>query len=82
MQTNITQLQDVRNQIEVLAKKNKNIHVTIQNRRSKVKNAPAKITGIYERFLCVESLVNNYLEKFTINYIDLLTSNTIIKELD
>lgn len=71
----------IKEKIEELAKKTKTIHVSINNRRNRIKEAPTNIIGIYDRFLCVESKVNNYVEKFTINYIDLLMNNIVIKEL-
>ena len=76
-----SQFLTIKKQIEEVSKENEVIHVSINNRRNKIKEAPSKIVGIYDRFLCVESKVNNYLEKFTINYIDLLTNNIVIKEL-
>ncbi len=71
----------IKQQIEEVFKKTDLIHVSINNRRNRIKEAPSKIVGIYDRFVCVEAKVNNYLEKFTINYNDLLTNNVIIKEL-
>ena len=57
------------------------IHVSLKNGRKIIKNAKSKLIGVYDRFAIVESLVNNYMEKFTINYIDLVTKNILINEL-
>ena len=81
MQNN-NQVLAIKNQILELSNKTNIIHVSINNKRHKIYEAPSKIVGVYERFLCVESKVNNYVEKFTINYIDLLTTNIVIKELN
>ncbi len=81
--TSSMQLLDIKNAIEAIYQKSRLIHVTINGKRRKkqVEEAPSKIIGIYDRFLCVESTVNHYVEKFTISYIDLMTNTIIIKEL-
>ncbi|MDE5565627.1 MAG: hypothetical protein K2I77_01450 [Anaeroplasmataceae bacterium] len=76
------QLTTVYERILALFEQTKTIHVTVKNKRNLIIDAPSRIVGVYERFLCVESLVNHYIEKFTINYTDLITSKIIIKELD
>ncbi|MDE6656472.1 MAG: hypothetical protein K2J85_05730 [Anaeroplasmataceae bacterium] len=83
MQTTIANLQfnTIKEQLEAIFKTSNLIHVSIHNKRNKVLEAPSKIVGIYERFLRVEAQVNSYLEKFTINYTDLMTGNITIKEL-
>ena len=65
-----------------LYKTNKVIHVDISQKRKKMNNVEAKIEGIYDRFICVTSMVNHYSEDFTISYIDLLTNKIKIKELE
>lgn len=75
------QLSKIKEQLEGIYKSSNLIHVSILNKRNKVIEAPSKIIGIYQRFLCVESKINSYVEKFTINYTDLMTGNIIIKEL-
>lgn len=81
--TNISnqQLKVVQEKVKDLSEKSKKIHVTVHQKRNPIIEAPSIITGVYERFLCVESRVNNYVEKFTINYIDLITNYVVIKEL-
>lgn len=58
------------------------IHVDLSMKRKKLNNIEAKIVGIYDRFLCVTSVINNYEENFTITFIDLLTYKVKIKELE
>lgn len=80
MQTN-PKLEEIKNTLIHLHKLEQSIHVDVSVRRKNVKNAPCKITGIYQNFVCVESDVNGYLESFTISYVDILTKQVIIKEL-
>lgn len=75
------QLNQIKEELERIYKQSKLIHVSIHNRRNKVIEAPSKILGIYQRFLCVESQVNRYTEKFTINFTDIMIGNVTIKEL-
>lgn len=58
------------------------IHVDLSMKRKRLNNIEAKIVGIYDRFLCVTSVINNYEENFTITFIDLLTYKVKIKELE
>lgn len=83
MQSTIASLQlnTIKEKLEAIYKTSTIIHVSIHNKRNKVLNAPSRILQIYPRFLCVESKVNSYVEKFTINYTDLMTGNITIKEL-
>ncbi|MDE6241165.1 MAG: hypothetical protein K2M08_01955 [Anaeroplasmataceae bacterium] len=83
MQSTIASLQlnTIKEKLEILSKTSNLIHVSIHNKRNKVLDAPSRIVGIYQRFLCVESKVNTYVEKFTINYTDIMTGNITIKEL-
>lgn len=57
------------------------IHIDVCQKRKKLNNISAKINGIYDNFLCVESNVNGYIEDFTISYIDILMNNILIYEL-
>lgn len=83
MQTTIANVQfsTIKEKLEVVYKSSNLIHVSIHNRRNKILDVPSKIVGIYPKFLCVEAKVNMYLEKFTINFTDLITGNITIKEL-
>ena len=67
-----SQLSIIKEKLKVLKELSDTIHVTIHNKRNGVVNASSKIISIHDRFFCVESKINNYVEKFTINYIDLL----------
>lgn len=74
------------NQYQVLEEKLKKllgnvVHVSLQNRRNKVVDAPSVIKGVYSRFVCVTSKVNNYEENFTISYTDILRGLVSIKEI-
>ncbi len=83
MQTTLANMQfsTIKEKIKELSLQSPMIHVTIHNKRNKVMEAPSTIIGIYERFLCVESRVQSYVERFTIHYSDLLTGSISIKEL-
>lgn len=83
MQSTIADLQfnTIKEKLEGIYKSSNLIHVSIHNKRNKIIEAPSKIIGIYQRFMCVESKVNSYVEKFTIHYTDLMTGNITIKEL-
>ncbi len=76
-----TQMSTIKEQLEHLQQRTSLIHVSIHNKRNRIVDAPSKIIGIYPRFLCVESKVNEYVERFTINYTDLMIGNISIKEL-
>ncbi len=71
----------LKSKLEELYRSSKVIHVDILTKRKKLDNITSKIEGIYDRFLCVSSLVNSYKEDFTISYIDILTKKIHIKEL-
>ena len=76
------QFGELKNMLIEHARESAFIHVSLRNGRNRIKEAKSKIVGIYDRFICVESRINNYDESFTINYIDILTKNVIIKELN
>lgn len=80
-QTASSQLKHIQEELKRIYQLTNLIHVSILNKRNKIIEAPSIIVGIYSRFLCVESKVNTYLEKFTINYTDIMTGNIVIKEL-
>ena len=71
----------IKEKIKIINSSSNIIHVTMNNKRKSVHNAVSKILSIHDRFICIESKVNDYIEKFTINYIDLLIGNFSIKEL-
>jgi uncharacterized protein Veg len=74
-------IEEIRKRVKEIYKISPIIHVNVVQKRRSVKNATARIKGIYGLFICVESEINHYLEEFTISYIDLLTKNIIIQEL-
>lgn len=67
--------------IDMLFKDKKSIHINYGARRKNVKNALCSIKGVYDNFFCVESKINDYLESFTISYIQILTNEIKIIEL-
>lgn len=71
----------LKSRLEELWKNTKVIHIDITTKRKRMENITSRIEGIYDRFLCVTSLVNSYKEDFTISYIDILTNRIKIKEL-
>lgn len=71
----------LKSRLEELWKNTKVIHIDISTKRKRMENITSRIEGIYDRFLCVTSLVNSYKEDFTISYIDILTNRIKIKEL-
>lgn len=74
-------LEEIKEKINYLFINNHQIHVSLDVGRKKVRSAVSTITGVYNNFFCVESLVNGYMECFTINYRDILIKKTIISEL-
>lgn len=80
MNTN-PKIDDIRKEIKTLYNEKKTIHVDVLNKRTRVKNALCEISGIYEYFLCVFSNINGYMESFSISYVDILTKQIIIREL-
>lgn len=75
------QLKRIKEKLQNIKENSSIIHVSIHNKRNGVVDATSKIISIHDRFFCVESKINSYVEKFTINYIDLLINNISIKEL-
>lgn len=76
-----SQLKNIKQKLQNIKEDSNIIHVSIHNKRNGVVDAISKIISIHDRFFCLESKINNYVEKFTINYIDLLINNISIKEL-
>ncbi len=73
---------DLKNKLEALYAKTNVIHVDLSAKRRRFNNIKATIDGIYDRFLCISSLVNKYNESFTITFIDILTNVVKIVELE
>ena len=72
----------IKDKLRVIVDKSNLIHIDVLNKRKRVYDVKTNITGIYTNFICVETLINGYLEKFTISYVDLITKNIIIHELE
>ncbi len=60
---------------------NPNITIKISQKRHQVINAKSIITGVYERFITISSIVNGYNESFTINLKDIIMGQFIINEI-
>lgn len=72
----------LREKLENIKESKDIIHVDISIKRKNLSNVASRIEGIYDRFMCVSSMVNSYREDFTISYIDILTNKIKIKELE
>ena len=73
---------ELKGKLEKINAKSNVIHVDLSAKRRRFNNVKATIDGIYDRFLCVSSLVNKYNESFTITFIDILTNVVKIFELE
>ena len=78
----LSQLDNIKERIILLNSSSNVIHVSINIKRKSINNVASKILSIHERFICIEAKINDYFEKFTINYIDIIMGNFIIKELN
>ncbi len=72
----------IKEKLHELYKASPIIHVDVLQKRRRVKNAMVKINGIYDYFVSVEANINNYIENFSITFVDVLTKNIIIRELE
>jgi hypothetical protein len=76
-----SELSIIKEKMKVINSSSNIIHITINSKRKSVKNAVSKILSIHDKFICIESKINDYTEKFTINYIDIIIGTFTIKEL-
>lgn len=72
----------IKEDLKKIRSKSENITVSLNGTKRFSKTYKAKITGIYNNFLCVTSVINNYEESFTITYPDLISGRITIKEID
>ena len=79
---NLKSIAEIKEKLKELYKASPIIHVDVLQKRRRVKNATAKINGIYDYFVSVEADINNYIENFSITFVDVLTKNIIIRELE
>ena len=76
-------LDTVKTKLQEIFKKNKLVHVSVNQGRTKLTDIPSTITGIYNHFFCVTAHIKSYQEEsFTINFVDVLIGRYTIKELD
>ena len=79
---NLKSIAEIKEKLKELYKASPIIHVDVLQKRRRVKNAMVKINGIYDYFVSVEADINNYIENFSITFVDVLTKNIIIRELE
>ena len=79
---NLKSIAEIKEKLLELYKASPIIHVDVLQKRRRVKNAMVKINGIYDYFVSVEADINNYIENFSITFVDVLTKNIIIRELE
>lgn len=72
----------IKDKINALFKNRKIAHINLKANRKKLQNIEIKIKGVYDRFFSVTSMVGTYEESFTIKYIDILTKQISILELE
>lgn len=72
----------VKNRVQKLFESTKIAHINLKASRKNLKNVQIKIKGVYDRFFSVTSMVGAYEESFTIKYIDILTKQISILELE
>ncbi len=75
------EIKEIKDKVSKLYSEKKEIHISINSKRKKVKDATCVIDGVYNNFFVVKSMVNRYEESFTVLYVDVYSKNTIIKEL-
>ena len=76
-------LDHIKGEIEKLYKTNPNIHVSLKLARPKliVKEAPAKITGVYRNIFQIEESDGGRPIRHTVQYGDVLIGQVKIREL-
>ena len=74
-------IDEIKKYINHLYENKKDILVSLVGKK-KVNSKVSKITGVYNNFFSVESMVNDYNESFTICYRDIYIKNTIIEEIE
>ena len=79
---NLKSIAEIKEKLHELYKASPIIHVDVLQKRRRVKNAMVKINGIYDYFVSLEADINNYIENFSITFVDVLTKNIIIRELE
>ena len=66
------QINLIKEKIQLIKKDSDIIHVTVNNKKNAPIDAISKILTIHDRFFYIETRINNYFEKSSINYIDIL----------
>lgn len=78
-----TPLDNIREKIKKLASSDPIIHInaSLQSPRLTLKNAEAKITGIYKHLFLIEESSTGRIRRHTLQYTDILTNQVEIIEL-
>ena len=77
----------IKNRIAILYKANPNIHVNVslgspRTKKTKLYNQPAVIKGVYPNVFQIEEMTSGISKRHTHQYVDVLTKNIEILELD
>ncbi len=74
----------IKRQIIYLYKANTQVHIDITNKSSRkyLTNVPAVITAVYPNIFTARLQENNIERNYTFQYVDLITHNIEIKELN
>lgn len=80
----MTTLSLIKSQVKYLFKTNPEVHIDISNKseRKHLTNVSAVITAIYPNIFTARLKENGIERKYTFQYVDLLTHNIEIRELN
>lgn len=76
----ITKIEELKKYIKALYEQGKSINVNVKKTRTKGENHDVIIEGIYPKFFTVKNTKMNLA--FTIQYIDIITGNIAISEIE
>ncbi|MBQ8428484.1 MAG: hypothetical protein IJX30_00075 [Clostridia bacterium] len=76
----ITKIEELKKYIKALYEQGKSINVNVKKTRTKGENHDVVIEGIYPKFFTVKNTKMNLA--FTIQYIDIITGNIAISEIE
>ncbi len=76
----ITKIEELKKYIKALYEQGKSINVNVKKTRTKGENHDVIIEGIYPKFFTVKNTKMNLA--FTIQYIDIITGNIAINEIE
>lgn len=75
---------EIKIKIKEIFDKNPNIHVNVTTTRPRltIRNAPAKITGVYPNLFVVEENSLGYVRRHSLQYADVLIKQVEILEME